>query len=144
MEKGGIKGQASILREDGVSYVKSSFLQLSEGSQTSRCLLPLLGLLWMKTSKGAVGGCLETSRESFPIPGRGAGRTWAPEAIPEVQLTGGMAGGVFSFAVLACRAASVSDLAVSQEFGIFTWTALAQVKRTPTIPKCEIQNGRFT
>lgn len=72
-----LKARNSILGEDGVDYVKSSFLQLFEDSQTFPCLLSLLGLLWMKFSKGGPGGdCPETSRESFFIPGRGAGTGW--------------------------------------------------------------------
>lgn len=40
----------SVSGEDGVGYVRSSFLQLFGHSQTSLCLLPLLGLLWTKLS----------------------------------------------------------------------------------------------
>lgn len=134
-----LKAWNSILGEDEVDYVKSSFLQLYEDSQTSPCLLPLLGLLLDKNQREAVGGCPETSRESFLIPGTGAGT-----GFPEVQLTGGKAGEVFSFDTLACRTTSVADLGVFPEFGIFTWIVLVEVKGTSTMPKFDIQNERFT
>lgn len=45
----------SVSGEDGVGYVSSSFLQLLGHSQTSLCLLPLLGLLWTKISNWGKG-----------------------------------------------------------------------------------------
>lgn len=83
-------------------------------------------------------------QEKFsPSQGEGlelAGGDWAPGASPEVQLTGGKAGELFCFDMLACRTTSVSDLGVFPEFGIFTWTALVEVKGTSTMTKFEIQN----